>query len=246
MNWDSVSLGELLTRFIPARATPADAQPLTFEFASPVGQLAESLFTRVILDESKQNPITKIECNETGGASAMDISDLSAKTTHKANDDVNDLPTLEQLKTSYDPTVQHLDSFMMRHFFFPALEELILKNCKEQKGWVSDYGFVEDESFVVRLVRHLTRFRESDVPDSRTHLRRIDLSGTNLFVQSSAVRLMRILAPHVEFIADPELRIEMHTVPWYDEDKPWKRFDRDDWDYSAKKDLDEDDDDGLE
>ena len=225
--------------FIPARATPADSPPLTFEFASPVGQLAESLCTQVILDESKQNPITKFECNDTGSASAstMNISALSARTMHKANDDVNDLPTLEQLQTSYDPTVQHLDSFMMRHFFFPALEELILKNCKEQEGWISNYGFVNGESFVVRLVRHLTRFRESDDPDSRTCLRRVDLRGTNLLEGSSAVRLMRLLAPHVQFIADPEPSIERHTEPWH-----WHKFDRDGSDYSANQDFDEDDD----
>ena len=149
---------------------------------------------------------------------------------------MNDLPTLEQLQTSYDPTVQHLDSFM-RHFFVFALEELILKNCKEQEGWVSDYGFVNEESFVVRLVRHLTRFPESDVPDSPTRLRRVDLRGSNLFEGSSAARLLRLFALHVVFITDPEPRIERHTVPWH-----WHKFDRDGSDYSTNEDFDEDDD----
>lgn len=113
---------------------------------------------------------------------------------------MNDLPTLEQLQSNYDPTVQHLDSFMLRIFYFPALEELVLKNCNEQKAlW--------RESFVVRLVRHLTLFRESDAPDSPTRLRCVDLRYTNVFEGSPAVRLMSLLAPHVKFIADPEPRI---------------------------------------
>ena len=204
MDAGRLSLGELLTRFIPARATPADVPPLAFQ---PTGQLeqeaqlAVSLSTLFLLDdETKQK---SLECNETAGANSSAASSMtSLQKQHKDSDDMNDLPTLEQLQSNYDPTVQHLDSFMMRTFYFPALEELVLKNCEEQDGWITGYGDVT--GFVVRLVRHLTRFRESDAPDSPTCLRRVDLSDTSLFDGRSAMRLMRLLAPHVEFIADPE------------------------------------------
>ena len=108
-------------------------------------------------------------------------------------DDTWDLPILEQLLRDYDPKTQHLDSLLMRNFYFPSLEQLVLKNCKESPN---------GQSFVLRLVRHMTRFRESDVPDSPTRLRHVDLRGTNLFEGSSAVQVMRLLAPHVEFYVD--------------------------------------------
>ena len=97
-----------------------------------------------------------------------------------------------------------------------------------QMGWI--YG--NPESFVVRLVRHMTRFRKSDQLDSPTRQLRVDLRGTNHFEESSAVGLMRLLAPHVKCITDPETRVTS-----YPERLDWVRFNRDGSGYSANEDV---------
>lgn len=142
------------------------------------------------------------ECDAASGACSSS-KEASGQLPEREVIDMEELPTREQMLRDYDPSVQHLDAFLMRHFHFPALEQLVLRNCLERYhyNWSYNADCIK-RKFLVRFVRHLTRFRESDAPDSQTRLRLVDLRCTNLYEEDSAVRLMRLLAPHVEFIAD--------------------------------------------
>lgn len=203
----SLPLCQLQPQLIPPRAT------LTYWFPSPLLHTSacaaehlcdtDSRSTSAAPDDKDlyQCPILFFEKRVRAGpanACSQEASNRSDKLTLISNADLKLLPTLEQLLRDYDPTVQHLDSFMARTFNFPALEELILKNCRYPVRELIDMGFI------VRLVRHFTRFRESDAPDSPTHLRLVDLRDTDLFENYPELRLMSLLAPHIEFLADDE------------------------------------------
>lgn len=203
------TLGELQSRLIPPRASPTDA---CHHFHSRPPVLWGNWFRlyRLALNVANHNTnttsTTELEkCDEANGARA---TSAVASDSDQQTIEYEDLPTLEQLVRDYDPSVQHLDSFMLRHFYFPALEELVLKNCVEQA-----FG----QSFLARLVRHLTRFRESDAPHSQTPLRRVDLRGSKIYDEDSAVRLMGLLAPNVKIMAEPN----------------WSEFVGDGWDSSG-------------
>lgn len=215
-----VTLDELRTRFIPLRATPAataiaqrSQTASTSTSTCPVGLLTQSLSSEARLEDSSSPhgppaPLIGNDWEEIGGAAATanasEMAKLGSETSkHKQirkdqiEEEQKQQPTLVQRYSEYDSTVQHMDSLLMRIFDFPALEQL------ELSGQVPGAPFVTRQSFLVRLVRHLTRFRETDAPDSPTRLRRVDLSDTGLFEHNSSVRLMRLLAPHVEFIVSP-------------------------------------------
>lgn len=211
-----ISLGELRARFIPPRATAISApNTVSTSYSSSSAyppaesQSAECESHSVArLDESPQSSLEVSECDEACGTavasngnrrSSVASADVDS-TAHSSKEDEK-LPTLEQLLSDYNPAVQHLEPLMTRTFSLPALEELVLTNCKERGGAFSGAPFGDKQGFVVRLVRHLTRFRESDAPDSPTRLRRLDLRATCLSDGSSHVRLMRLLAPHVEILA---------------------------------------------
>lgn len=193
-----VSLTELQSQFIPARATTTRIRvPRTYSRSS--------------LCLTNNSTIDQCEVADASATAASNVLENQYQThIHKsdaATVNQKELPSLEQLLRDYDPTEQHLDPLMTRTFYFPALEELFLKHCKEYRGSIPRPRFANRPNFMVRLVRHLTRFRERDANDSPTRLRRVDLRDTGIYEGSSEVRLMRLLAPHVEFLVDRKPRI---------------------------------------
>lgn len=221
-----LSLGELWSRLIPTRVVP-NVQPSTAltsavqstASACPVPHQAESSTSTSFSllppaakgsrparheEETEEQSDDSDEHEERGAAGPSQGSEPFEERAPRVHVNVEDLPTYEELLRDYDPTTQHLDSFIRRTFDFPALEELILTKCKEHEKFNSDFEFEYIDSFVVRLVRHLTRFRDSDAPDSSTRIRLVDLRDTNLYEENPEVRLMRLLAPHVKFLADPK------------------------------------------
>lgn len=178
-----ISIGELHNCLIPPRALAADWLPLPLSSADVSSSSAESSVNQTlefVVDEARAV-----------GANQLEQSNRS-KVKRKARDD---LPTYEQLKTAYNPSRQHLDIFMKRTFNFPGLEQLILKNCREY-----NIGSL----FLVRLLRHLTRFREANAPDSPTRIRLVDLRGIKFDkdISSTEFQLLPLLAPHVQFLID--------------------------------------------
>lgn len=235
-----ISLSELRARFIPPRAT-AIAAPNTvstsyssssaYSPAESQSAECESHTSMARLDESPQSSLEVSEFDEPCGTAASNGNRCSSvasadvdSTAHSSKEDEK-LPTLEQLLSDYNPTVQHLEPLMTRTFSLPALEELVLTNCKERGGAFSGAPFGNKQGFVVRLVRHLTRFRENDAPDSPTRLRRLDLRATCLSDGSSHVRLMRLLAPHVEILAARKPLCSQTS----DQSSDWQTDGRSDW-----------------
>lgn len=116
-----ISIGELHNCLIPPRALTADWLQLPLSSADVSSSSAESSVNQTlefVVDEARAV-----------GANQLEQSNRS-KVKRKARNDLKDLPTYEELKTVYNPSRQHLDTFMKRTFNFPGLEQLILQRVQ--------------------------------------------------------------------------------------------------------------------